>query len=886
MLTPEQPGMHAARMLAVLGPSGSGKSSAVMAGLLPRLQQGALPGSEHWVYLAPMAPGTHPVEALTLTLAPCFPDKSLKSLRENLEDESARGLQLLTRRLVKEAGQKVVLLVDQFEELFTQTASEDERRRFIDLLTTAVREPHGWVILLLTLRADLYDRPMAYPELGRLILGHQTLVLPMDMHEQRAAIKQPAALPDVQLTFEGNLVGDLLYEVRGQIGALPLLQFTLEQLFVRRNDHLLTYQAYTEIGGVKGALAKQAESTYAALPSEEHRKLARSLFLRLIDPGVHDTTRRRASLSELSLSTPEETELLHQVTAYFLAARLLTTNEIAGTPTIEVSHEALIREWSRLSDWLWEARDDVRLQQSLSEDAVGWEQRGKSRDRLYRGSQLKEARAWARRNSPSTSEVAFLRASATHRVLSAVSVLAVLLVVVSSIATAGWFLTHQAPDPTHVTNLQDHGPGSLRQALDVAPAGSTITFDTALSGTIMLTSELKIARNLTIRGPVAHTLSVSSGKSGHRVHVLQGFSVTISNLIFKDSTIMLNSFIYNEGTLTLSNSTVSGNTALFNGGGGIDNLGTLTLTNSTVSGNRADFAGGSKGGGIDNLGTLTLTNSTVSGNTVTHGVGGGIYNGNALSLSNSTVSGNSASSTGGGIFNRLGDTLTLTNSTVSGNSASGPNGIGGIDNEGTLTLTNSTVSGNSASGPNGIGGIKIASSDCQTCSPAQADLIFSTIYGNRGSGGADMVIKDESSTQRSQVKISNSIVAGDSTHWEADIVGMLTSHGYNLFQDNSGATFDPATSNLHGTDKTLSVKDLPSLFASPVGLRANGGQTWTFALGANSPAIDQVPLRYCQVKDIFNDRSRMYTDQRGVKRPDGNENACDIGAYENVDQQV
>src|SRR6266567_4433579 len=826
MLTPEQPGMHAARMLAVLGPSGSGKSSAVMAGLLPRLQQGALPGSEHWVYLAPMAPGTHPVEALTLTLAPCFPDKSLKSLRENLEDESARGLQLLTRRLVKEAGQKVVLLVDQFEELFTQTASEDERRRFIDLLTTAVREPRGWVILLLTLRADLYDRPMAYPELGRLILGHQTLVLPMDMH------KQPAALPDVQLTFEGNLVGDLLYEVRGQIGALPLLQFTLEQLFVRRNDHLLTYQAYTEIGGVKGALAKQAESTYAALPSEEHRKLARSLFLRLIDPGVHDTTRRRASLSELSLSTPEETELLHQVTAYFLAARLLTTNEIAGTPTIEVSHEALIREWSRLSDWLWEARDDVRLQQSLSEDAVGWEQRGKPRDRLYRGSQLKEARAWARGNSPSTSEVAFLRASATHRVLSAVSVLAVLLVVVSSIATAGWFLSHQAPDPTHVTNLQDQGPGSLRQALDVAPAGSTITFDAALSGTIMLTSDLNIARNLTIRGPVAYTLSVSSGKSGHRVHVLQGFSVAISNLIFKDSTIMLNSFIYNEGTLTLSNSTVSGNTALFNGGGGIDNLGTLTLTNSTVSGNRADFAGGSKGGGIYNLGTLTLTNSTVSGNTVTHGVGGGIYN------------------------------------------------------EGTLTLSNSTVSGNSASGPNGIGGIKIASSDCQTCSPAQADLIFSTIYGNRGSGGADMVIKDESSTQRSQVKISNSIVAGDSTHWEADIAGMLTSHGYNLFQDNSGATFDPATSDLHGTDKTLSVNDLPSLFASPGGLRGNGGQTWTYALGANSPAIDQVPLRYCQVKDIFNDQSRMYTDQRGVKRPDGNENACDIGAYENVDQQV
>ncbi|TMF41403.1 MAG: hypothetical protein E6I32_20560, partial [Chloroflexi bacterium] len=349
----------------------------------------------------------------------------------------------------------------------------------------------------------------------------------------------------------------------------------------------------------------------------------------------------------------------------------------------------------------------------------------------------------------------------------------------------------------------------------------------------MLTSELNITRNLTIRGPVAHTLSISSGESGHRVHVLKGFSVTISSLIFKDSTIGLKSFIYNEGTLTLTNSTVSDNIALFDGGGGIDNLGTLTLTNSTVSGNRANFAGGSKGGGIFNLGTLTLTNSTVSGNTVTHGYGGGIFNGNTLSLNNSTVSGNSASSSGGGIFTNFEDTLSLTNSTVSGNSASGPNGGGGIDNEGTLTLSNSTVSGNSASGPNGIGGIKIASFNCQTCSPAQADLIFSTIYGNRGSGGADLVIKDDSSTQRSQVKISNSIVAGDSAHWGADIAGMLTSHGYNLFQDNSGATFDPATSDLHGTDKTLSVNDLPSLFASPVGLRGNGGQTWTYALGAN-----------------------------------------------------
>ena len=108
-------------------------------------------------------------------------------------------------------------------------------------------------------------------------------------------IEQPAALPDVQLTFEGNLVGDLLFEVQGQVGALPLLQFTLDQLFQRRSGRQLTLSAYREIGGVKGALTKQAEETYATLPSDEHRKLARALFVRLIDPEPPNRTPRAAA---------------------------------------------------------------------------------------------------------------------------------------------------------------------------------------------------------------------------------------------------------------------------------------------------------------------------------------------------------------------------------------------------------------------------------------------------------------------------------------------------------------------------------------------------------------------------------------------------------------
>ena len=851
VLTSEEKNQPCARLLAVVGPSGSGKSSVVMAGLLPRLREGKLLGSKQWAYLDPILPGARPIESLTLALSEYLPEKSLKAIREDLEDDAARGLHLLATKLAKRPGTKVVLLVDQFEELFTQTLSEDERRHFLDLLVTAITEPHGPVIILLTLRADFYDRPLAYPALGQLIPSHQVVVLPMNINELREVIEKPAALPDVRLTFEGDLVGDLLFEVQGQVGALPLLQFTLDQLFKKRSGRQLTLSAYRELGGVKGALTRQAEETYAALPSEEHCKLARALFVRLIDPGAseQDTTRRRAALSEFSLAEAGQTRLLQEVIDAFIAVRLLTTNEIAGTTTIEVSHEALIREWPRLAGWLREAREDIHLQQTISKDATEWERRNKPGDRLYRGSQLKEAQAWARRNTPSGNEVAFLRAGAARGMRSIASVMVVVLLLLSTTGVAGWFLSR--PSQTYVTTLNDDGPGSLRQAIAQAPSKGTITFDTSLRGTIQLSSgDLNIAKNLTIRGPGANDLSISSGKSGYIVHVISGTAVTISGLTFKDSeTSSSIGFIFNEGTLTLSNSTISGNTTTDpNGGSGIYNTGTLTLTNSTVAGNT--------GSGISNSGssTLILTNSTVSGNTSTNYSGGGIYNGGTATLSNSTVSGNT-STNGGGIYNY----------------------------DGTATLSNSTVSGNASTNGNG-GGIFIQSSVDASgeVSIAQVDLTFSTIYDNTAHSGGDIAIEDATTDsngnltaikQRSQVKISNSIVAGDPAHPGPDIVGMLTSYGYNLFQGNSGVTFDPTTRMQHGTDKTLSVNDLTKLFADPVGLRDNGGPTKTYALAPGSLALDQIPLDACHVNSIT-------TDQRNMKRPDDHENACDIGAYE------
>ncbi len=298
---------ESARFMAVIvGPSGSGKSSVVMAGLLPKLRSGALPGSDQWIYLDPMVPGTHPLERLTVALSGVITERSMDSIREDLDSDSARGLHLLASRaanIAKRPDARLVLLVDQFEELFTLTTDEDERRHFIDLLVNAVSEPRGAVVAILTLRADFYDRPMQYAALGKLIEATSKSVLPMDIDDLRAVIEKPAALPDVRLTFDEGLVGDLLFEVRGEPAPLPLLQFTLDQLFERRDEWRLTRAAYAAIGGVKGALAKHAEATYAALPTDEHHRLTRAVHASdrtRRDRTGHNTPPRAAQRTDLA----------------------------------------------------------------------------------------------------------------------------------------------------------------------------------------------------------------------------------------------------------------------------------------------------------------------------------------------------------------------------------------------------------------------------------------------------------------------------------------------------------------------------------------------------------------------------------------------------------
>jgi hypothetical protein len=400
-------GVKPPRLLTVLGASGSGKSSVVMAGLLPRLRKGAIKGSDNWLYLDLIVPGSHPLESLTIALWRQMKEMSQTAIREDLMNHNKRGLYTLTSGM---SDKPVVLYIDQFEELFTLVNDEAERRQFIDLLTTAITEPNGMLTIILSMRADFYDRPMQYAELGSLIENHHVAVKPMSLADLYDVVQKPAQLSG--LTFDDGLVTEIVFAVREEVGTLPLLQFTLDQLFEKRDGRTLTVQAYEQMGGVQGALAQHAEATYNSLPSAQHKTLARALFLRLIEAGAteQDTTRRRATNSELTLADVEATHILQGTTNTFVDARLLVSDKSGTERTVEVSHETLIREWQRFSEWLHEAREDLRLQKSLAADVAEWKRRGEPDDMLYRGTVLERAVNWLAGNIASVDETNFIQA--------------------------------------------------------------------------------------------------------------------------------------------------------------------------------------------------------------------------------------------------------------------------------------------------------------------------------------------------------------------------------------------------------------------------------------------------------------------------------------------
>lgn len=282
-------------------------------------------------------------------------------------------------------------MIDQFEEVFTLCQDERERVQFLANLSYAGTIPDGRCVVVLTMRADFYPRCAAYAELARYISEQQFLVSPLGSDGLLQVIEKPAAR--VGLRFEEGLVGTILDDVLEQPGALPLLEHALLELWRRRRNGLLTLEGYRDSGGVAGAIAKRAEAVYSGFMPEA-QTIARRTLLRLTQPGEGtEDTRRRAALAELIMGAAER-DAVEEVVNALVNARLLTASEDETTKgeSVDVAHEALIRAWPRLRQWIDDDRAGLRIVRRLSEAAEEWRRGDRDESLLYRGSRLVQTR--------------------------------------------------------------------------------------------------------------------------------------------------------------------------------------------------------------------------------------------------------------------------------------------------------------------------------------------------------------------------------------------------------------------------------------------------------------------------------------------------------------
>jgi WD40 repeat protein/type II secretory pathway predicted ATPase ExeA len=403
-----------ARFLAVVGPSGSGKSSVVRAGLIAALRRGEVLDSSQW-FVTEMLPGAYPLEELEAALLRVA-TKPQAGLRAQLS-EDRRGLMRVVKRLLPaDQDVELVLVIDQFEEVFTLVEDEAVRGHFIDSLVMAVTDPRSRIRVVVTLRADFYDRPLRYAQLAELMRKRTEIVVPLTPSDLEQAITGPAKR--AELTLEPGLPATIISDVSAQPGALPLLQYALTELFMNRTGRTLTLNAYLSNGGISGALARRADSLYEALDAEG-QATARQMFLRLValGEGIEDTSRRvqRTELLSMTKNRNALDEIIDAYTKYCLLS--LDYDPVTRVATIELAHEALIRTWERLRHWIDADRQNIKLQRLLTDETIDWLNAERDPDYLAAGTRLLQFETLGAQDTITLNEQekAFLAASVQAR---------------------------------------------------------------------------------------------------------------------------------------------------------------------------------------------------------------------------------------------------------------------------------------------------------------------------------------------------------------------------------------------------------------------------------------------------------------------------------------
>jgi WD40 repeat protein len=391
--------LSASNVLLVLGASGSGKSSVVRAGLLPQLSQ--LIGARFRYFT--LVPDVNPFESLRSALQGAgFSQAQTRELAEAKPETPAKLIQTLQR-----SGDQWLFFVDQFEEIFT-VGDETLRAAFIAALVQIAQDPNSSTKLVLAMRADFLDRFSPFPQFAKIIEKNIDFVADMHADELRQAIEQPAARHGV--VFEQGLVEEIIKDVQGQAGSLPLLQYTLDLLWQEeaREDGLadrhLNTRAYRELGGVRGALQKRADEIYDSFAegadgktANPKQEIVRQIFLRLVDLAGEGSdaaawrpVRRRASMEMFAAA--QEQEILQAL----INQKLLVSNREGDDATVEVAHEALFTSWGRLKNWIEAGKQVIFAKNRLADDARRWQRRQKEGDsgaeeELLSGSRLAQA---------------------------------------------------------------------------------------------------------------------------------------------------------------------------------------------------------------------------------------------------------------------------------------------------------------------------------------------------------------------------------------------------------------------------------------------------------------------------------------------------------------